>query len=132
MAISNAIGSNVFDILICLGVPWLFKTIDGDYITVKSKGNFENKINNSMVNFRVNILIFISFWNKKGLTYSTITLFGTVVILLVSLHINKWQLDKKLGCFLMVIYVLFIALASFYESDVLGASHLPMCSDSKW
>jgi Ca2+/Na+ antiporter len=41
MAISNAIGSNVFDILICLGVPWLFRTIGGDYITVKSKGNLE-------------------------------------------------------------------------------------------
>ena len=38
MAISNAIGSNVFDILVCLGVPWLFKTMNGDYITVKSKG----------------------------------------------------------------------------------------------
>jgi Ca2+/Na+ antiporter len=51
MAISNAIGSNVFDILICLGVPWLFRTIDGDYITVKSKGNFENKINNKYGKF---------------------------------------------------------------------------------
>ena len=78
-------------------------------------------------------MCFYFFFNSNtGLTYSTITLFGTVVILLVSLHINKWHLDKKIGCFLMVIYVLFIALASFYESDVLGASHLPMCSDSKW
>lgn len=77
-------------------------------------------------------LNYLDFLYNTGLTYSTITLFGTVVILLVSLHINKWQLDKKLGFFLMIIYVLFIALASFYESDVLGASHLPMCSDSKW
>jgi solute carrier family 24 (sodium/potassium/calcium exchanger), member 4 len=66
-----------------------------------------------MVNFRKNILIFFYF-ERKSLTYSTITLFGTVVILLVSLHINKWQLDKKLGCFLMVIYILFIALAAFF------------------
>ena len=26
MAVSNAIGSNVFDILICLGIPWFCKT----------------------------------------------------------------------------------------------------------
>lgn len=27
MALSNAVGSNVFDILICLGVPWLIKSL---------------------------------------------------------------------------------------------------------
>ena len=27
MAISNAIGSNVFDILVCLGLPWLISTL---------------------------------------------------------------------------------------------------------
>jgi Ca2+/Na+ antiporter len=25
MAVTNSIGSNTFDILICLGVPWLLK-----------------------------------------------------------------------------------------------------------
>ena len=50
MAISNAIGSNVFDILVCLGVPWLFKTMNGDYITVKSKGDFtKNDINSVLI-----------------------------------------------------------------------------------
>lgn len=40
MAISNAIGSNVFDILVCLGVPWLFRcmTNKSGHINVKSKG----------------------------------------------------------------------------------------------
>ena len=27
MAVSNAIGSNIFDVLICLGAPWLVKTL---------------------------------------------------------------------------------------------------------
>ena len=27
MAVSNAIGSNIFDVLICLGAPWLIKTL---------------------------------------------------------------------------------------------------------
>ena len=43
MAVSNAIGSNVFDILICLGIPWLVRclTIDkADHINVKSKGKY--------------------------------------------------------------------------------------------
>lgn len=43
MAVSNAIGSNVFDILICLGLPWFFKTVvvdPGSVVTVESRGEF--------------------------------------------------------------------------------------------
>ena len=42
MAVSNAIGSNVFDILMCLGLPWFMKTaiVDpGSVVKVKSRGN---------------------------------------------------------------------------------------------
>lgn len=41
MATSNAIGSNVFDILICLGLPWFLQTavVDpGSVVRVISKG----------------------------------------------------------------------------------------------
>ena len=43
MATSNAIGSNVFDILVCLGVPWFLQTavVDpGSVVRVLSKGNY--------------------------------------------------------------------------------------------
>lgn len=46
MAVSNAVGSNVFDILICLGLPWLIQTtiIDaGGHVNVISKGLFSIK-----------------------------------------------------------------------------------------
>jgi sodium/potassium/calcium exchanger 4 len=42
MATSNAIGSNVFDILICLGLPWFLQTAvvkPGSEVRVLSKGN---------------------------------------------------------------------------------------------
>ena len=41
MAVSNAIGSNVFDILVCLGIPWFIKTAitsPGTTVSVTSKG----------------------------------------------------------------------------------------------
>lgn len=41
MAVSNAVGSNVFDILICLGLPWFLKTAivkPGSKVRVISKG----------------------------------------------------------------------------------------------
>lgn len=43
MAVSNAVGSNVFDILICLGLPWLIQTTmldPGGHVNVISKGIF--------------------------------------------------------------------------------------------
>lgn len=41
MAVSNAVGSNVFDILVCLGLPWFIQTAiihPGSYVRVISKG----------------------------------------------------------------------------------------------
>lgn len=41
MAVSNAVGSNVFDILICLGLPWFIQTaiiVPGSHVNVISKG----------------------------------------------------------------------------------------------
>ena len=41
MAVSNAIGSNVLDILICLGLPWFLDTAivnPDEYVKVGSKG----------------------------------------------------------------------------------------------
>ena len=36
MAISNSIGSNVFDILVGLGLPWMLQTLCVDYGSVVS------------------------------------------------------------------------------------------------
>ena len=45
MAVSNAVGSNVFDILICLGVPWILQTAikKGQPVQVYSEGNMHIK-----------------------------------------------------------------------------------------
>lgn len=102
MAVSNAIGSNVFDILICLGLPWFIQTAiikPGSYVHVYS----------------------------KGLTYSTVSLLSTVVFLVVATHLNNWKLDKKLGIVLMIWYLVFITIASLYEMNYFGPMNPPMC-----
>ncbi|KAF8773358.1 probable sodium/potassium/calcium exchanger CG1090 isoform X2 [Argiope bruennichi] len=102
MAVSNAVGSNVFDILLCLGLPWFLQTAvvsPGSHIIVRS----------------------------RGLTYSTITLLLTVVFLLLATHLNRWRLDKKYGGILLAWYGIFMVVAVLYESSLFGNIGLPMC-----
>ncbi len=102
MAVSNAIGSNVFDILICLGLPWFLDTAlvnPGEYVKVTS----------------------------KGLIYSTFSLLSTIVFLIVASHCNGWKLDRKFGIILLIWYFIFMVFASLYELNVFGFANLPTC-----
>ena len=90
MAVSNAIGSNVFDILMCLGLPWFIKTVvlePGTVVEVQ----------------------------HKGILYSTLTLFSTIVFLIGTSHANNWKMDKSFGIKLIIWYFIAISVASLYE-----------------
>ncbi|ODM93924.1 putative sodium/potassium/calcium exchanger [Orchesella cincta] len=102
MAVSNAIGSNVFDILICLGLPWFLSTV--------------------IVHPGVPVKVI-----SKGLTYSTFSLFSTVAFLLLATHYNGWKLDKRYGILLMLWYIFFMVFASLYELNVFGNFNPPEC-----
>ncbi|XP_063629587.1 probable sodium/potassium/calcium exchanger CG1090 [Cydia splendana] len=102
MAVSNAVGSNVFDILVCLGLPWFIQT------AIIQPGSHVNVI-------------------SKGLVYSTFSLFSTVIFLIVATHANGWKLDRKYGIVLMIWYLLFITFASLYELNIFGNFNPPDC-----
>lgn len=56
MAVSNAVGSNVFDILICLGLPWFLKTAiakPGSTVRVISKGKYQTHFEGIHFNYKV-------------------------------------------------------------------------------
>ncbi|CAI5780480.1 Sodium potassium calcium exchanger 3 [Podarcis lilfordi] len=72
MAVSNSIGSNVFDILIGLGLPWSLQTLAVNY------GSYIHL-------------------NSRGLIYSVGLLLASVFVTVFGVHLNKWKLDKKLG-----------------------------------
>lgn len=102
MAVSNAVGSNVFDILVCLGLPWFIQTAiikPGSHVNVTS----------------------------RGLTYSTLSLLSTVLFLVFATHMNGWKLDRRYGIVLMVWYLIFIVFASLYELNVFGQMNPPAC-----
>ncbi len=44
MAVSNAVGSNIFDILVCMGLPWLLKSMAvGGPVEIYSQGESDKK-----------------------------------------------------------------------------------------
>lgn len=86
MAISNAIGSNIFDILIGLGLPWLLVlTFSGGAISVAS----------------------------ENLNSSIILLFATVVSILFLLIVRKWKIGRYSGFILIALYIAYVLWAIF-------------------
>uniref|UniRef100_A0A3B4B7B7 Sodium/calcium exchanger membrane region domain-containing protein n=1 Tax=Periophthalmus magnuspinnatus TaxID=409849 RepID=A0A3B4B7B7_9GOBI len=83
MAVSNSIGSNIFDILLGLGFPWALRTLVVDHGSV------------------VHI-------NNKGLVYSVVLLLASVLLTVMSVHLNHWKLDRRLGFGLMFLYAVFL------------------------
>ena len=70
MAVSSSIGSNIFDILVGLPVPWLLKTaISGQCVFIQS----------------------------ESLPVQVITLMLMVLFVILSIMFTNWKLDANLG-----------------------------------
>ncbi|XP_074466225.1 sodium/potassium/calcium exchanger 3 [Sebastes fasciatus] len=89
MAVSNSIGSNIFDILLGLGFPWALRTLvveHGSTISI----------------------------NNKGLVYSVVLLLASVFLTVMSVHLNHWRLDRRLGLGLLFLYAIFLLCSIFF------------------
>ncbi|XP_034237890.1 sodium/potassium/calcium exchanger 3 isoform X2 [Thrips palmi] len=105
MGISNSIGSNTFDILLCLGLPWFIKA---SFLPTERGHHY------------VNI-------NSRGLEYSAISLLSTLLLLYVTFYANKFKLDRKMGQACLLMYVVFLILATLIELNVFFIVNLPTC-----
>ena len=81
MAMSNAIGSNIFDIFIGLGLPWFL---------ISYMRNTDVEVEN------------------LGLNESIGLLFASVILIFGILIFNKWQLKKPVGYVLVGAYVAYV------------------------
>ncbi|XP_061102887.1 sodium/potassium/calcium exchanger 4a [Conger conger] len=104
MAVSNTIGSNVFDILVGLGVPWAIQTV--------------------AVNFGSEVQI-----SSRGLVYSVALLLGSVAFTVLGIHVNGWKLDLRLGVYVIIMYAIFLCFSIMIEYNVFTFVNLPMCRE---
>jgi Ca2+/Na+ antiporter len=91
MAVSSSIGSNVFDILIGLPVPWMIKT--GIIHSLKEQ-------------------VFIK---SEYLLAQTLTLIMMVGLLVGSIMFTGWKLGKRLGFIMFLLYCVFLVISLYME-----------------
>nr|XP_033776279.1 sodium/potassium/calcium exchanger 5 isoform X1 [Geotrypetes seraphini]XP_033776281.1 sodium/potassium/calcium exchanger 5 isoform X1 [Geotrypetes seraphini] len=103
MAMSNIVGSNVFDML-CLGLPWFIKTA------------FIDRSSPVQV-------------NSNGFTYTSVSLLFSIIFIFLAVHLNGWKLDKKLGAVCLIMYLVFASLSVLYELGIIGNNVIQACSD---
>ncbi|XP_064172211.1 sodium/potassium/calcium exchanger 3-like [Anguilla rostrata] len=104
MAVSNSIGSNVFDILIGLGLPWALQTLAIDY------GSYIHL-------------------NSRGLVFSVGLLLASVFLTVLGVHLNKWVLDRRLGVVCLLMYGVFLCFSILIEFNVFTFVNLPTCRE---
>lgn len=91
MAVSSSIGSNIFDILVGLPIPWLLKTlITQDCIFIQS----------------------------QSLPVQVITLMAMVLFVIISIMATGWRLSMNLGGIMFVLYLVFLVWSLLLEYHI--------------
>ncbi|XP_014671215.1 PREDICTED: probable sodium/potassium/calcium exchanger CG1090 [Priapulus caudatus] len=93
MAVAGLIGGNVFQTLICSGLPWLLAAL------MNHAG-------------RINIRI-----NTNDIIYSAVTLPLCGLSVLACLRLTRWRLSIYSGFFMLVLYAVYVTIATLYELD---------------
>jgi len=92
MAVSSSIGSNIFDVLVGLPLPWLFFTLaNGTDIPV----------------------------GTKGLKFSVMVLFAMLLFVVVTIKLSDWKMTKGLGYTMFALYAVFVALNLLVEAEII-------------
>ena len=87
MAVSSSIGSNIFDVLVGLPLPWL---VFGIWQVIQGKEG------------AVDV-------EASSITISIVILFAMLVAVIVTIAANKWMMTRTLGGIMFVLYFAFVA-----------------------
>jgi len=105
MGISNSIGSNTFNILLCLGLPWLIKcsflpAVEGQHYVGIHSG---------------------------GIGYSAVSLLSALFLLYATFLFSEFKLDRKVGVIFLFIYAVFLIMTALIELNTFFIVNLPVC-----
>lgn len=84
MAVSNALGSNIFDMQLGLGLPWLISALIGNPFI---------------------------FRGVNRLLYWMAVLLGVLLLFYMAIVMNRWRLNVQMGVVLMVMYAVYVIWA---------------------
>ena len=118
MAVSNSIGSNTFDILLCLGLPWLIRAIQRGWFPAHGK----------IPEFFVKV-------ESHTLEFTILSLLASLVIIYVIFMMSRWMLTRSVGFACLVIYSIFMTLGLLFELNqfkILGSKfeNKPLCKST--
>ncbi|XP_005177407.2 sodium/potassium/calcium exchanger 4-like [Musca domestica] len=103
--LSNSLGSNTFDILLCLGLPWFVKS----YFLPDNPQEFS-------------IIL-----NAEGLTFTGVALLTSLLALYLIFALNKFTLNRRVGLTCLVLYIVIITLTTLMQLNVFFPVNLPVC-----
>lgn len=95
MAISSSIGSNIFDILVGLPIPWMLKT-----------GVVEPIANGAISTVTI---------CSPYITAHVLLLLFMVLAVILSIHFLDWTLNRTLGLIMGILYLIFLVVACIVE-----------------
>lgn len=111
MAVSSSIGSNIFDVLIGLPVPWFIYTAILRPAIGPSIGPQHQMI------------------NSEALAVMILLLFVMVALVITTIHLSGWILSVRLGWAMMGLYFCFLVLALMLD-PITGPVIFPPCEDN--
>lgn len=94
MALSNALGGNVFTLLMCLGAPWL--------VSANTNGKGFVQI------------------HSQGITSLVLGLLAAVILMLLVMAIYRFYLNKKVGAMCLFLYLIYVVISCLHEMNIFG------------
>mmetsp|Transcript_22617 Transcript_22617/g.51831 ORF Transcript_22617/g.51831 Transcript_22617/m.51831 type:complete len:186 (-) Transcript_22617:226-783(-) len=114
MAVSSSIGSNIFDILVGLPLPWLVYCLWPNGESTIVVGLYFSKFFSRETLIGLFYVVFISQVKADNVVMNILILLGMLLAVIGSIMIAGWKMTKVLGWLMFLFYFLYVVQAIFF------------------